>query len=85
MAAVAKKDLKQGELLDGEGGYTVFGRLVRSADSLAQAYLPMGLTGNARMTRSVAKDTLITYEDVVLDESLLSFKLRKLMEKGVDG
>jgi len=83
VAAVAKKDLKQGELLDGEGGYTVFGRLLRSADSLAQACLPMGLTGNARMTRPVAKDALITYEDVVLDESLLSFKLRKAMEKGL--
>ena len=81
VAAVAKKDLKQGEVLDGEGGYTVFGRLVRAEDSLAHAYLPIGLTGSARMARTVTKDTVLAFEDVVLDESLLSFRLRKSMEK----
>jgi predicted homoserine dehydrogenase-like protein len=83
VAAVAKKDLNPGEILDGEGGYTVFGKLVRAADSIEHAYLPMGLTGGARVGRPVAKDTLLTYGDVDLDESQLSFKLRKSMEKGM--
>ena len=83
VAAVAKKDLTPGEILDGEGGYTVFGRLVRASDSLKQAYLPMGLTGNARVIHPVAKDTILTYADVVLDETQLSYKLRKLMEKNL--
>jgi predicted homoserine dehydrogenase-like protein len=83
VAAVAKKDLNPGEILDGEGGYTVYGKLVRAADSLEHAYLPMGLTGGARVGRPVARDTLLTYGDVDLDELQLSFKLRKSMEKGM--
>lgn len=81
VAAVAKKDLNPGDILDGEGGCTVFGKLVRAADSLEHAYLPMGLTGGARVGRPVARDTILTYADVALDESQLSFKLRKSMEK----
>lgn len=81
VAAVAKKDLTMGEILDGEGGFTVFGRLVQVGDSLRNGYLPMGLTGNARLIRPVAKDAILTYADVELDESLLSFSLRKVMEK----
>lgn len=83
VAAVAKKNLNPGEILDGEGGYTVFGRLVRSSDSLKQAYLPMGLTGNARVAHQVAKDAILTYADVVIDETLLSYRLRKSMEKNL--
>ena len=81
VAAVAKKDLQVNELLDGEGGFTVFGRLVPVEDSLQNSYLPMGLTANARLVRPVAKDTILTYADVELDENLLSFSLRKSMEK----
>lgn len=79
VAAVAKRDLKPGDILDGEGGYTVFGRLVQAKESLARSYLPMGLTGQARMLRPVAKDSPITHEDVKLNEDLFSFKLRKTM------
>jgi predicted homoserine dehydrogenase-like protein len=83
VAAVAKKDLNPGEILDGEGGYTVFGRLVQATDSLKQASLPIGLTGNARVARPVAKETILTYADVVLDETLLSYKMRRSMEKNM--
>ena len=71
------------EILDGEGGYTVFGRLVQATDSLKQASLPIGLTGNARVARPVAKATILTYADVVLDETLLSYRLRRSMEKNM--
>ena len=81
VAAVAKKKLKPGEVLDGEGGYTVFGRLVRAGDSLK--HLPLGLTGSARVYRPVAKDALLRYRDVELNESLQSYKLRKSMEKNM--
>jgi predicted homoserine dehydrogenase-like protein len=40
----------------------------------------MGLAINARMVRSVAKDAILTYQDVKLDEHQLSFKLRQAME-----
>lgn len=81
VAAVAKKDLKPGEQLDGEGGYTVFGRLVRAEDSLAGGYLPMGLTDHAKIITSVAKDSILTYNDVELDESGFAYGLRKSMER----
>lgn len=80
VAAVAKKNLNEGDILDGEGGYTVYGRLLRAEDSLKQSCLPMGLAINARMVRSVAKDAILTYQDVKLDEHQLSFKLRQAME-----
>jgi len=81
VASVAKKDLKPGDVLDGEGGYTVFGRLVRAAKSLKETYLPMGLTGEARVIRPVPKDTFLKYGDVALDENMFSYTLRKSMER----
>lgn len=81
VASMAKKDLKPGEVLDGEGGYTVFGRLVRADESVSNKYLPLGLSRGAQMIKPVAKDALLTYDDVVLDESTLVFALRKKMEE----
>jgi predicted homoserine dehydrogenase-like protein len=81
VASVAKRGLRPGDILDGEGGYTVYGRLVRAEDSLAGRYLPIGLSGRARVIRSVAKDTMLTYDDVAIDDKLFSYKLRKMMEK----
>ena len=81
VAATAKTDLKPGDILDGEGGYSVFGRLVRASESLANSYLPMGLTGNARVVRPIHKDRFLTYQDVSLDESTFAYSLRKAMEK----
>ncbi len=80
VAATAKRDLTAGEVLDGEGGYTVFGRLVSAEKSVEGRYLPMGLSGKARMVRSVAKGAIVTYDDVVLDENQFSYTLRKKME-----
>ena len=84
VASVTKKDLKPGEILDGEGGYSVFGRLVRAGESLSHQYLPLGLSRGGRMIKPVAKDTVVTYHDVALDETQLSFKLRKQLEKWGD-
>ena len=54
VAATAKRDLKAGELLDGEGGYTVWGKLMPAPDSLALGALPMGLAHGVRLIRDVA-------------------------------
>jgi len=81
VAAAAKKDLKPGDVLDGEGGYAVYGRLVRSPESLGHGYLPMGLASNARLVRPVKRDALVAYADVALDQRLFSYKLRRTMEK----
>lgn len=81
VASVAKKDLKPGDFLDGEGGYAAFGRLVSAEQSLKGGYLPMGLSNNAKVIRAVAKDSIITYDDVVLDENSFLYQLRKKIEK----
>lgn len=80
VASVAKKDLKKGDVLDGEGGYTVYGRLVRADDSITGKYLPMGLSRSAKLLRPVRKDSILTYQDVELDRSQLSYKIRKILE-----
>lgn len=78
--AVAKRDLSVGDVLDGEGGYTVAGQLRPSATSVSMGALPLGLAGGIKMVRPVAKDNLLTYADVALDESLLALKLRQETE-----
>ncbi len=80
VASAAKKELKEGDVLDGEGGYTVYGRLARADDSIAGGYLPMGLSHGAKLLRPVKKDSILTYQDVELDRSQLSYKLRKELE-----
>jgi predicted homoserine dehydrogenase-like protein len=81
VATVAKKALEPGDVLDGEGGYTVFGRLVRADESLSKKYLPLGLSRGGRMIKSVAKDSFVTYTDVELDEGTLAFKVRRTLEE----
>ena len=81
VASAAKKDLKSGDILDGEGGYTVYGRLVQAEESLRNKYLPMGLSREAKVVRSVAKDSILTYDDIELDDRQFSYKIRKMMEE----
>jgi predicted homoserine dehydrogenase-like protein len=80
LATFAKKDLVPGEILDGEGGYAAFGKMVRASESLKGNYLPMGLSTGAKVTKAVAKDKTVTYDDVALDQTKFSYKLRKQME-----
>lgn len=81
VASVAKRKLTPGDILDGEGGYTVYGRLVRAEDSLAGKYLPIGLSSQARVIHPIAKDAVLTYDDVEIDDKLFSYKLRKKVER----
>jgi predicted homoserine dehydrogenase-like protein len=79
VAAVAKRDLKAGEVLDGEGGYTVYGRLVSAARSKAQRMLPIGLAHGVGLTRDVAAGTALTEDDVSLDSNRVAVRLRRQM------
>lgn len=83
VASHAKKDLEPGETLDGEGGYTVFGKLMKAERSVSLKALPLGLSGGARVVREVKKGQLVTYDDVELDSSRLACRLRKEMEASV--
>lgn len=77
VAAVAKRDLAAGEMLDGEGGYTVYGKLMPAQASRALAALPIGLAHGVRLTRSVAAGRPVTHADVTLDESQPIVSLRR--------
>jgi len=80
VAATAKKNLQVGDTLDGEGGYTVFGKLTPASTSLAKGYLPLGLAHDVRLIRPVAKDSCITWADVAIDETLPAVRVRKEQE-----
>ena len=57
------------QILDGEGGYTVVGRLMPAADSLTAGALPLGLAHGWRLTRAVAAGELVRWTDVAVDAS----------------
>ena len=81
VASVTKKDLRVGDILDGEGGYAVYGRLTASTESIPGRYLPLGLSRGAKVMSALAKDSFITYDDVKLDETSLPFKIRRTLEE----
>ncbi|MDH4868382.1 Gfo/Idh/MocA family oxidoreductase [Alcaligenes nematophilus] len=80
VVATAKRNLKAGEMLDGEGGYTVFGKLSPAKESLRVGSVPLGLAHNMKLRRDVGKDQSLTWDDVVIDESLSAYRVRKEME-----
>jgi predicted homoserine dehydrogenase-like protein len=80
VVATAKRDLKPGAILDGEGGYTVWGKLFPAQKSLALGGLPLGLAHNVRVTRPVAQGHSLTWGDVVIDEKLTALQVRREME-----
>ena len=85
VVAVAKRDMAAGEMLDGEGGYTVAGQLRPASASLRAGALPLGLTGGLRLRRAVKADQVLHYEDVELDETLTALRLRRETEALVAG
>ena len=80
VVAVAKRKLKKGEILDGEGGHMVWGKQVRSEKSLAMAGLPLGLAGGIPLTRDIAQGELLTWQDAVIDEADQAVIIRREME-----
>ena len=78
--ATAKRNLLAGEVLDGEGGYTVHGRLMPAAASLALGALPLGLAHNVKMLRPVAAGETVRWSDVAIDASGEAVKFRREME-----
>src|SRR2546427_4085894 len=79
--AVAKKSLVAGEMLDGEGGYTVVGRLMSAADSLAQGALPLGLAHGWKMLRPVGAGQPVRWSDVAFDANSTAVRFRREMEQ----
>ena len=80
VVAVAKRALGQGEVLDGEGGYTVVGRLMSAQESLRLGALPLGLAHGWRLLRPVAAGEPVRWSDVAVDENSTAVRLRREME-----
>jgi predicted homoserine dehydrogenase-like protein len=69
VVAVAKRGLRNGEMLDGEGGYTVWGKLVPAERSLAHGALPIGLAHHVRLMRDIADGEILRWTDVAMPDS----------------
>lgn len=80
VAATSKRPLQEGEILDGEGGYTVWGKLLPVERSLSMGAVPLGLAHGVRLKRAVAADTVITWEDVDIDTGTRAYELRRQLE-----
>lgn len=80
VVATAKRDLAAGELLDGEGGYTVWGKLLPAATSHALGGLPLGLAHQVRLVRPVRAGQSLTWADVSIDTTTRAWQVRREME-----
>ncbi len=80
--ATAKRDLKPGEILDGEGGYAVWANAIPASKSLALRGLPIGLAHNVKLKRPVPRDNIVSVDDVELVDDLDVVALRREMEAG---
>lgn len=80
VVATAKRALKAGEMLDGEGGFCVWGKQTPAAASLEHGYLPLGLSHDVKLTRDVAQGQRLTWGDVEIDETDLAVRTRREME-----
>ncbi|CCJ47760.1 NAD(P)H-dependent oxidoreductase [Bordetella parapertussis] len=81
VVATAKRDMAAGQELDGEGGYTVYGRLMPARDSVADGCLPLGLAHNVRLKHPVRQSQPIRWSDVEYDERSPAVQFRRLMEQ----
>ena len=75
-----KRNLRAGEMLDGEGGYTVWGKLVPAAASLKAGALPIGLAHRLKLKHDVAHGEIVRWSDVEFDANHETIKTRKVME-----
>ena len=81
VVATAKRDLRVGELLDGEGGYTVWGKLLPAATSAAMGGLPLGLAHGVKVLRPVKQGQSLCWADVAMDTSTSAYRSRRAMEQ----
>jgi predicted homoserine dehydrogenase-like protein len=81
VAAVAKRDLKAGDILDGEGGYTVWGRLLPAGRALELRALPLGLAQAVPLKNAVPAGAVLRWADVVIDEESVAVRARRAMER----
>lgn len=82
VVATAKRDLQPGEVLDGEGGYTVWGKLLPAETSVRMGGVPLGLAHDVKLVRPVKKGQSLSWADVAMDTTTHAYKVRREMEAG---
>jgi predicted homoserine dehydrogenase-like protein len=80
VVATAKRDLKAGETLDGEGGYTVWGKLLPAWRSIELSGLPLGLAAGTKLLRAVKAGQPLSWSDTAVDATLPAVRIRREME-----
>ena len=81
VVATSKRALKKGEILDGEGGATVWGKLIPVKDSLSNETLPIGLAHGIKLNKDIKEDQIITWKDVDYSSDDPTVSFRRSMEK----
>jgi predicted homoserine dehydrogenase-like protein len=81
VVATAKRNLKSGEKLDGEGGFTVYGKLMTAADSLKLGALPIGLAHDMILKNDIPAGNPVCWADVDYDATKQAIAFRREMEK----
>ncbi|RZN10199.1 flagellar biosynthesis protein FlgA [Bradyrhizobium genosp. SA-3] len=80
VVATAKRKLKAGEMLDGEGGFCVWGKQTPADASLKQGYLPLGLAHHVKLKTDIEPGQRLRWEDVEYDPNSLAVRVRREME-----
>jgi predicted homoserine dehydrogenase-like protein len=80
VVAIAKRALKVGEILDGEGGFCVWGKQVPAPRSLDLGLLPLGLAQKVKLKRDVAAGQMLRWDDVAYDAADEAVRVRREME-----
>lgn len=80
VVAVAKRDLDAGETLDGEGGFTVWGRLMKASESRDAEAVPIGLAHGVKLKHPLPKDAVVCWSDVDAPAESVSYRARRDME-----
>lgn len=81
VVATAKRNLKVGEKLDGEGGFTVYGKLMTATDSLKLGALPIGLAHNMILKNAIPAGKPVCWTDVDFDATQQAIQFRREMER----
>ena len=76
VVALAKRDLKAGEIVDGLGGYMTYGECETASTTLEKRLLPIGVAEGCKLLRDVNQDSVLTYDDVELPKGRLIDQLR---------
>jgi predicted homoserine dehydrogenase-like protein len=80
VVATAKRALKAGEMLDGEGGFCVWGKQTPASMSLKEGYLPLGLAHNVKLKADIKEGQRLKWSDVAYDAADDAVRVRKEME-----